>query len=179
MPNYHRNRVLGGTYFFTVNLHDRKSTLLIDHIAELREAVRAVRRQHPFHIDGWVVLPEHMHTIWTLPPDDDCYSQRWQAIKKAFSKTIPKIESRSLVQIRRHERGIWQRRFWEHTIRDEADYAAHMDYLHYNPVKHGWAKSVREWPFSSFHNLVKTGVYSVDWGGVAIEPLGIDLGEWL
>ena len=164
MPNYRRNRVPGGCYFFTVNLQNRQSRLLVEHIDELREAVRTVRRQQPFHIDGWVVLPEHMHTIWTLPPGDEAYSSRWRAIKKAFSKAIPNIEFRSAQQLKRHERGIWQRRFWEHTIRDEADYAAHMDYLHYNPVKHGWVKTVGEWPFSSFHRLVQNGIYAADWG---------------
>lgn len=169
MPNYRRNRVPGGTYFFTVNLLERKSTLLIGHIAELREAVRIVRKKQPFHIDAWVVLPDHMHTIWTLPPDDDRYSDRWRAIKKAFTKAIPKTEYRSQVQIARRERGIWQRRFWEHTINDEKDYAAHMDYIHYNPVKHGWVQTVKEWPYSSFHRLVKMGIYPSNWAGMDLE----------
>lgn len=89
----------------------------------------------------------------------------WRAIKKAFSKAIPKTEFISLTRVNRHERGIWQRRFWEHTIYDDADYTAHMDYVHYNPVKHGWAGSVREWPYSSFHRLVEKGVYPIDWTG--------------
>jgi putative transposase len=166
MPNYRRNRILGGTYFFTVNLLERKSTLLIEHIAELREAVRVVREKQPFHIDAWVVLPDHMHAIWTLPPGDDQYSNRWRAIKKAFSKAIPKTEYRSPIRIKRHERGIWQRRFWEHTIIDDADYATHMDYIHYNPVKHGWAVTVKEWPYSSFHRLVKMGIYPSNWASL-------------
>lgn len=169
MPNYRRNRVPGGTYFFTVNLLERKSLLLIEHIGELREAVRIVRAQQPFHIDSWVVLPDHMHAIWTLPSGDDRYSDRWRAIKKAFSKAIPKTEYRSRVRIKRHERGIWQRRFWEHTIIDEKDYAAHMDYIHYNPIKHGWVQSVNEWPFSSFHRLVKMGVYLPNWVSLNVE----------
>jgi len=177
MPNYRRNRVPGGTYFFTVNLLDRKSSLLTDHVAELRDAVRSVRQRQPFHIDAWVVLPEHMHAIWTLPPGDEEYSNRWRAIKKAFSKAVPKIEYRSPVRIARHERGIWQRRFWEHTIADETDYTAHMDYIHYNPVKHGWVRTVKEWPFSSFHRLVERGVYPADWGGSDWTDFDIGLGE--
>jgi putative transposase len=175
MPNYRRNRISGGTYFFTVNLLERKSTLLIEHIAELREAVRLVREKQPFHIDAWVVLPDHMHAIWTLPSGDDQYSNRWRAIKKAFSKAIPKTEYRSTIRIKRHERGIWQRRFWEHTITDDADYAAHMDYIHYNPVKHGWAFTVQEWPYSSFHRLVKMGIYPLNWEGLDLALL--ELGE--
>lgn len=177
MPNYRRNRVPGGTYFFTVNLLDRKSALLTEHIAELREAVRSVRQRQPFHIDGWVVLPEHMHAIWTLPPGDADYSSRWRAIKKAFSKALPNIEYRSQASIERNERGIWQRRFWEHTIIDEADYAAHMDYIHYNPVKHGWAGTVGEWPFSSFHRLVALGIYLADWAGANLDGFVADFGE--
>jgi putative transposase len=175
MPNYRRNRIPGGTYFFTVNLLERKSGLLVKHIGELREAVRVVRKKQPFHIDAWVVLPDHMHAIWTLPSGDDRYSDRWRAIKKAFSKALPKTEYLSQSRIKRHERGIWQRRFWEHTIYDDTDYTAHMDYVHYNPVKHGWASSVREWPYSSFHRLVKMGVYPLDWAGSDADSL--DAGE--
>jgi putative transposase len=135
MPNYRRNRQPGGTYFFSVNLLDRKSQWLVTHIEELRAAVRKTRQLYPFHIDAWVVLPEHLHCIWTLPEGDVNYSNRWRLIKKTFSKSIPKSEYRSANRIKRHERGIWQRRFWEHTIHNDADYAAHMDYIHYNPVK--------------------------------------------
>ena len=169
MPNYRRNRVPGGTYFFTVNLLERKLALLVEHIDNLREAVRIVRETHPFHIDAWVVLPDHMHAIWTLPPGDDRYSDRWRAIKKAFTKSIPKTEYRSEIRIKRHERGIWQRRFWEHTIKDEKDYAMHMDYIHFNPVKHGLSPTVKEWPYSSFHRMVKMGIYPSDWAGLDLE----------
>ena len=112
-------------------------------------------QSHSFHIDAWVVLPDHLHCIWTLPVSDDDFSNRWRAIKKAFTKSIPKTEYRSKSRRKRNERGIWQRRFWEHTIWNDEDYAAHMDYIHYNPVKHGWVNTVREWPFSTFHYLVK------------------------
>jgi putative transposase len=164
MSNYRRNRVPGGTYFFTVNLQNRKQTLLVDHIDVLRDAIRKTRRQRPFHIDGWVVLPEHMHCIWTLPKNDMDYSGRWRAIKKAFSKAIPNTETRSINRERRGERGIWQQRFWEHTIRDDVDYQRHMDYLHFNPVKHGWVTAVKDWPHSTFHHWVKQGIYPEHWG---------------
>jgi putative transposase len=175
MSNYRRNRILGGTYFFTVNLQDRKSQLLVLHINELRAAVRKAKQSRSFYIDAWVILPDHLHCIWTLPEHDDNYSSRWQAIKKAFSKSIPETEYRSETNRKRHERGIWQRRFWEHTITDDCDYAAHMDYIHYNPVKHGWAKAVKDWPYSTFHQLVEKGVYPVDWAGCGMGTL--DVGE--
>ena len=165
MPDYRRNRVPGGTYFFTVNLLDRQSDLLVTHIEQLRDAVRRVRARQPFHVDAWVVLPDHMHAVWTLPSGDAGYSERWREIKKAFVKQCPKTEALSVTRTRKGERGIWQRRFWEHTIRDERDYAAHVDYVHINPVKHGWATSARSWPYSSFHRLVEQGCYPIDWAG--------------
>lgn len=167
MPDYRRNRVAGGTYFFTVNLLERRSQLLVTHIDALRDAVRQVRLRAPFHIDAWVVLPDHMHCVWTLPPGDNDYSERWRALKKSFSKAMPATESRSAVRQARGERGIWQRRFWEHTIRDDADYANHVDYVHFNPVKHGLVARAADWPFSSFRQAVAAGVYPADWGGVA------------
>lgn len=169
MPNYRRNRLQGGTYFFTVNLLDRKSQLLVAHINELRAAVRKTLQLQPFHIDAWVVLPDHLHCIWTLPVGDDDYSNRWRLIKKTFSKSIPKTEYRSEVRVKRNERGIWQRRFWEHTIANDADYASHMDYIHYNPVKHQWVSVVREWPYSTFHSMVERGIYPFDWAGCEIK----------
>jgi putative transposase len=164
LPDYHRNRVPGGTYFFTVNLLERRSHLLVEHIDALHEAVRQVRTRQPFHIDAWVVLPDHMHCVWTLPPGDVDYSGRWKAIKIRFAKAIPRTERLSAVRMRKRERerGIWQRRFWEHTIRDEHDYAAHMDYVHINPFKHGLVHQVRDWPYSSFHRLVEAGIYPSD-----------------
>ena len=164
MSNYRRNRISGGTYFFTINLLERKQSLLVDHINEVRNATRKVIQQTPFHIDGWVILPDHMHCIWTLPENDSDYSGRWREIKKTFTKSLPRDEYRSATRIKRNERGIWQRRFWEHTIRDEKDYQHHMDYLHFNPVKHGLVNTVKEWPHSTFHQLVKQGVYPENWG---------------
>ncbi len=160
---YRRNYVEGGTYFFTVNLLERDKTLLVDHINELREAVRWVKECQPFYIDAWVVLPDHMHAIWTLPEGDADYSSRWQEIKKRFSKSLPKNEPLSSVRERKGERGIWQRRFWEHTIRDERDFQYHVDYIHFNPLKHGMVHQVKDWPFSSFHRCVANGIYPVNW----------------
>ena len=165
MPDYRRNRVAGGTYFFTVNLANRADTLLIAHIDLLRATVRRVRALRPFHIDAWVVLPEHLHAIWTLPAGDADYRSRWQSIKMGFSKGIATGEPRSASRQKRGERGIWQRRFWEHTIRDDRDYAAHMDYAHFNPVKHGLVERVGDWPYSSFHRAVAHGVYPPGWAG--------------
>ena len=165
MPDYRRNRVPGGTYFFTVNLLERRSALLVEYIDCLREAVRMVRLRQPFHIDAWVVLPDHMHCVWTLPDGDADYSSRWKAIKIAFSKSIPKTERLSAVRLAKGERGIWQRRYWEHTIRGDKDYAAHVDYCHINPLKHGLVKQVADWPYSTFHALVKSGVYAENWAG--------------
>jgi putative transposase len=163
VPDYRRNRVPGGTYFFTVALLDRRSSLLVERIADLRAAVRTVKQRYPFHIDAWVVLPEHIHAIWTLPAEDADFSGRWREIKKAFVKPMALTERRSDVRKRRGERGIWQRRFWEHTIRDEHDYEGHMDYVHFNPVKHGLAVSAAAWPFSSFHRCVANRIYPANW----------------
>src|SRR5271154_4494551 len=150
MPDYRRNRVPGGTYFFTVNLLNRRANLLVKEIDRLRNAVRQVRTRSPFHVDAWVVLPDHIHCLWTLPHGDADFPGRWRAIKTAFSKSLPSDEARSAVMIKRGERGIWQRRYWEHTIRDDRDYAAHMDYIHFNPVKHGLVAEARSWEYSSF-----------------------------
>jgi putative transposase len=127
MPDYRRYRVPGGTYFFTINLLERRSDLLIRHIEALREAVRRTRAERSFHIDGWVVLPDHLHCVLTLPPGDDDFSNRIKAIKIRFVRAVEPNERRSSVRIARGERGIWQRRFWEHALRDEGDYARHMD----------------------------------------------------
>jgi putative transposase len=167
VPDYRRNRVPGGTFFFTANLLDRRSDLRVTKIDALREAVRLVRARAPFHIDAWVVLPDHMHCLWTpvqargrlLPEGDADFSGRWRAIKKGFSKSVRIDEPRSPVMIGRGERGIWQRRYWEHTIRDDLDLAAHLDYIHSNPVKHGSVEHPAEWPDSSFRRCVAGGLY--------------------
>lgn len=144
-------------------IRDRRSDLLTANIRELRSAVRGVKERQPFHIDAWVVLPDHIHAIWTLPEGDHDYSRRWRLIKAEFSKSLAPFESRSEVMLRRGERGIWQNRFWEHTVRDERDYAAHMDYTHFNPVKHGLVGQVADWPYSSFRRCVARGIYPADW----------------
>ena len=144
-------------------LLDRRGSLLVDHVEQLREAVRRARAARPFRIDAWVVLPDHMHCVWTLPEGDSDYSTRWRDIKRRFSKSLPKAEILNASRARRGERGIWQRRFWEHTIINEADYSAHIDYVHLNPVKHGLVTRAIDWPYSSFHRYVAAGMYSENW----------------
>jgi putative transposase len=158
MPDYRRAWHPGGTYFFTVNLLERHGNdLLTRHIDLLRNTVRLVRHRHPFVIHGWVVLPDHLHCVIELPPEDANFPLRWRPIKMNFSKALPLTELRSKVRIKRDERGIWQRRYWEHLIRDEADFRAHLDYVHINPVKHGLVKRVVDWPYSTFHHFVNLG----------------------
>lgn len=155
MRIYTRTRIAGGTYFFTVNLAERKhGSLLVAHVDELRAAFRLTQRDHPFKIDAIVVLPDHLHCLWTLPQGDADYSGRWQLIKARFSRSLAKIERISESRQRRGERGIWQRRYWEHAIRDDRDFERHADYVHYNPVKHGHVAAARDWPHSSFHRWV-------------------------
>jgi putative transposase len=163
MTAYRRSFVLGGAYFFTINLAARQSRLLVDNIRLLRAAFREVRRRHPFSIDAIVVLPDHIHAIWTLPQDDSNFAVRWQLIKAGFSQGTPRGETISASRSRKRERGIWQRRYWEHTLRDEADFARHADYIHFNPVKHGHVGRVRDLPFSSFHRMVRLRIYPSDW----------------
>jgi putative transposase len=139
--------------------------LLVDRIDDLREAVAATQRVHRFEIDAFVVLPDHLHAILTLPPDDSDFSVRWRLIKGRFAKALPNTEQRSAVRSARNERGIWQRRFWEHLVRDEADYARHVEYCWINPLKHGLVARVSDWPHSSFHRDVRAGVVPLDWGG--------------
>jgi putative transposase len=173
MPDYRRFRVPGGTYFFTVNLLERRLDTLVRHIDVLREAVRVTKRERPFQIDALVVLPDYMHCVWTLPPGDDNFSNRWKAIKIRLVQKIPATERRSKVRVARCERGVWQRRFWEHAIRDEYDYATHIDYCHWNPMKHGLVQRVADWPYSSFHQYVHRGLISEDWAGGLAEQEGL------
>jgi len=163
MPNYRRHRVEGGTYFFTLALANRRSDLLVKEISSLRASVARAHALHPFKIDAWVVLPDHLHAVWTLPDGDADFSTRWTLIKRGFSARIAADETRSASKIAKGERGIWQRRFWEHTIRDEADFRRHVDYVHFNPVKHGLVSDAKDWPFSSFHRAVARGDYPSSW----------------
>ena len=176
MVLYRRNRVAGGTYFFTVTLRDRKSTLLVDRIGHLRAAFRTAKRAHPFRIDALVVLPEHLHTIWTLPPEDDDYSGRWRAIKALFARSLA-ANGRRMERNSKGEYDLWQRRFWEHTIRDGDDLRRHVEYIHFNPVKHGHVARVSDWPYSTFHRYVRLGVYPLDWAGGDMDAAVAGYGE--
>ena len=166
MVNYRRNFVSGGTFFFTVTLANRSSKVLVDHVDLLRNALRVARQERPFVIDAVVILPDHLHAIFTLPPGDSDFSGRWRRIKGHFSSAL--IDTP--IELKRRPNGglaLWQRRFWEHTIRDEGDFARHVDYIHFNPVKHGLVQRVRDWPYSSFHRYVKEGILPDDWAGDA------------
>lgn len=173
MSRYRRSNATGATFFFTVVTH-RRQRILTDAPVRLalRDAIRHVRAQWPFAIDAWVLLPDHLHCIWTLPLNDADFGRRWGCIKRLATRAVAaeyaRPECRTASRIARRESTIWQRRFWEHQIRDDADYAAQMDYLHYNPVKHGLVTTVADWPHSTFHRLVRAGVYAADWAGVGV-----------
>jgi len=164
MPDYRRRFVPGGCWFFTVTLLDRRSTLLTDNIDALREATRWTLRRYPFRIDAFVVLPEHLHAIWTLPPGDTDFSTRWRMIKTRFVRSVPNTEPMTRSRVERGERGIWQRRFWEHHIRSHEEFGHYADYCAINPVKHGLVRRPIDWPHSSFHRDLRRGIYTVDWG---------------
>ena len=149
MPNYIRAFVPGGTFFFTVNLLERRRTLLTDYISDVRAAFGVVRKQKPFVTKAYVILPDHLHCIWTLPAGDADFSSRWQAVKAHFSRHVPAGERLSARRIKKGERGIWQRRFWEHMIRDERDFERHADYIHFNPVKWGLVEKAEDYKYSS------------------------------
>jgi putative transposase len=175
---YRRITAPGGTFFFTLVTYERRSIFSDDGAVEqLRQAFRYVLLKHPFTIQAAVVLPDHLHMLWRLPPGDSDYSLRWRLIKSHFAhrweegKDTPTTGSRRL----KGERAVWQRRFWEHLIRDDRDLQRHVDYIHYNPVKHGLVRAPVEWKYSSFHDYVKQGLYPRDWGQG--EALVIELGE--
>ena len=150
MPNYRRVWVPGGTYFFTVNLLERRRTLLVDNVSALRDAFRSVYAARPFTMIAIVILPDHLHCIWRLPDDDADNAIRWRQIKTLFSQRLPRDEWRSSERMRRKERGIWQRRYWERLLRDERDLCTHIDYVHMNPAKHKYVHHVADWAWSSF-----------------------------
>ena len=160
---YRRVIIPGTCYFFTVVLQDRTSNLLTQRISELRQSFKQVIARYPFIVDGIVVLPDHFHLMMTLPPDDTNYSQRLGFIKSCFSRHIEALEPITVSRKNKRERGIWQRRFWEHHIRNELDYSRHLDYIHYNPVKHGHVRTPSEWHFSSIHRYINSGVLPQDW----------------
>ncbi len=161
---YRRYNVKGATYFFTVNLANRESTLLVDEFDKLREIMNKVKKDHPFILDALVVLPEHLHALWTLPVGDSDFSKRWILIKAGFSRQLPKNERVNKSRLKKGERGIWQRRFWEHLIRDDVDYENHVNYIHNNPVKHGYVERAIDWRYSTIHYYVKRGIVCSDWG---------------
>lgn len=150
MPNYIRPRIPGASVFFTVNLADRTSDLLTREINALRKAVRTTLRERPVQIDAWVVLPDHMHCVWTLPESDADYENRWRVIKARFSRSMAHTPRRTS-HARRREHGLWQRRYWEHHIRDQFDWEHHVAYCWTNPVKHGLVSRPEDWPHSSWH----------------------------
>ena len=171
MPNYKRVR-FGSTYFFTVVTYQRRQILCLKPCREiLRDVTKQTRDAYPFTIDAMVLLPEHLHCIWTLPENDTNYSMRWGLIKKEFTKRAHDVVEKMVgtahptaSRMKHGEGAIWQRRFWEHQIRDQEDYNAHVEYIHYNPVKHGLAKTPRGWEYSSFNRYVNDGIYERDWG---------------
>ena len=164
MVNYRRNLVPAGTYFFTVALQDRSADWLTAHIHFLRRAFQKAHKERPFTIDAIVILPAHLHCVWTLPRGDADYAQRWRIVKSQFSRSLHQTG----IAHRRNGKGeldVWQRRYWEHTIRDDGDLEIHVNYIHYNPVKHGLVECVAQWPHSSFRRFVKMGLLEPDWAG--------------
>jgi len=175
--HYRRTKATGGTFFFTVNLADRQSCLLIREIDVLRDAIRKVRHTHPFKIVAMVVLPEHLHTIWTLPAGDTDYAIRWSLIKAGFSRALSKDEAITPARRHKRERGIWQRRYWEHWIRDDEDLARHVDYIHINPVKHSHVTASVDWPYSSIHRYIRNGLLPANWAVVELGAFDTGFGE--
>jgi putative transposase len=171
MSRYRRARSAGACYFFTVVTYRRQPILCDDAVRQaLRDILIRVRETRPFTIDAWVLLPDHLHCIRTLPSGAADYSMRWNRIKRWVSMVCARGYKRpdwmSASKRKHRESTVWQRRFWEHQIRDDLDFMRHVDYLHYNPVKHGVCQRVADWPHSTFHQYVVHAVYPVDWSGV-------------
>jgi putative transposase len=169
MSQYRRSLTQGATYFFTVNTYQRRPLLTHPEVRyALRQAIEMVRVTMPFTIEAWVLLPDHLHAIWTLPQDDAAFGKRWGIIKSHVSKKCASLidtqTPRSASRIKRRETDFWQRRFWEHQLRDDCDYERHVDYIHFNPVKHGLVNRVSEWEHSTFHQYVKRELYPHTWG---------------
>ena len=174
MPEYRRVYIKGGTFFFTVVTNGRYPIFEDKSATDLlKTSFYRVTIAHPFEIDSIVVLPNHLHCIWILPEGDSDFSTRWRLIKSDFTRNYLAASAREISDSRRikREKGIWQRRFWEHTIRDEADLNTHRDYIHYNPVRHGLSDSPANWEHSSFKMFVKKGFYSPDWGSIPRKEL--------
>jgi putative transposase len=162
MVQYRRHLAQGGTYFFTVNLQNRRHNHLVEHVDALRQIVRDVQAARPFQIDAMVILPEHWHAVWTLPPNDSQYASRIRLIKARFTRHLLK-HGVAIEKDARGEYDLWQKRFWEHTIRDARDFEAHVNYVHINPVKHQHVVRAADWPYSSIHRYIKAGVMTEDW----------------
>ncbi|MES2073938.1 MAG: transposase [Pseudomonadota bacterium] len=160
---YRRADIPGAMYFFTVNLADRKSRLLTEQIDALRNAMRKIRQSHPFEIIAMVVLPDHLHAIWRMPEGDPDFPLRWSLIKAAFSRALAKTETVEPSRTKKRERGIWQRRYWEHQIRDDDDLEKHVAYIYFNPVKHGHVARAVDWPYSSIHREIAEGNVTEEW----------------
>jgi putative transposase len=165
MPRYVRAKIKGSIFFFTVVLSERSSNLLVEQVDRLRRVYRSVQQVRPFETIAICLLPDHVHALWALPEDDADFSTRWNLIKGGFSRGLVAADSRSASKIAKREKGIWQRRYWEHAIRDDVDLERHVDYIHFNPVKHGHVTRVADWPHSSFHRYVERGLLAADWGG--------------
>lgn len=173
MSDYRRPRQTGATIFFSVALASRGSDLLVSQVDLLRAAVLRTRDERPFLIDAFVVLPDHLHAVWTLPPGDADFSGRWAAIKARFTRAVKSpgrvglnpTTSRSASKVAKGDAGLWQRRFWDHHIRDQTDYDAHVRYCWGNPVKHGLVGTAADWPFSSIHRDIKRGLVGAEWSG--------------
>ena len=164
---YRRTKIKGGTYFFTVVTYNRRPFLCdLDNVELLRQAFQYTTQRHPMKIDAFVLLPDHLHSIWTLPENDHNFSMRWRLIKSHFSRHCQDKYNGIASKSRRskQERAFWQRRFWEHTIRNDQDFAKHVEYIHYNPVKHGLVIAPKDWKYSSFHRYVRAGFYDEFWG---------------
>ena len=182
MPNYRRAGAKGATYFFTVVTYRRQKFLTLPENRDaLRSAIAAAKQYCAFVIEAWVLLPDHMHCIWTLPENDSDFSKRWGLIKAKFSKQKQaRLHNEKWMNQSKHkhrESTIWQRRFWEHQIRNDYDFEKHMDYIHFNPVKHGYADRVCDWPYSTFHRYVRSGVYPIAWAGSGVEIDDVVYGE--
>lgn len=174
---YRRADQAGATYFFTVNLNDRSKAILVTEIDKLRVAINQVKQRHPFKLDAMVVLPEHLHALITLPEGDSDFANRWMLIKAGFSRQIPNTEFINNSRASKKERGIWQRRYWEHLIRDDEDYRHHVNYIHINPVKHGHVNRAVDWPYSTIHHYIAQGLLQPDWGCSVDEFSTLDFGE--
>jgi len=164
---YRRAKTPGATYFFTLITHHRCHILCeLENINLLRAAFRYVMKKYPFKIDAIIILPDHLHCLWTLPENDADFSTRWRLIKSYFSRKSEHYYQGKINQSRqkKKEKGIWQRRFWEHQIMDDRDFVNHVEYIHYNPVHHGLVNAPKDWQYSSFHRYVEAGVYDVLWG---------------